>query len=167
MGTFQVRGSDVPGWAQPLLWPFIVLSAVGLGLSLWVHLGAVAGRKVAPEAFFWMLQVCIFVVWIPAVLVSIKRVGNTRRQDYWKLVLRGAPEWMRYMVYGFFGYAMLNFAIFFFQAPQGGRGGSGANPPAVAWRGFSGHWMAFYSAALAILYSAAASPGSSNPRQLP
>jgi len=114
-----------------------------------------------------MLQVCIFVVWIPAVLVSIKRVGNTRRQDYWKLVLRGAPEWMRYMVYGFFGYAMLNFAIFFFQAPQGGRGGSGANPPAVAWRGFSGHWMAFYSAALAILYSAAASPGSSNPRQLP
>jgi len=34
--------------------------------------------------------------------------------------------------------------------------GSGeANPPAVVWRGFSGHWMAFYSAALAILYSAA------------
>jgi len=27
---------------------------------------------------------------------------------------------MRYMVSGFFGYAVLNFAIFFFQAPQGG-----------------------------------------------
>lgn len=46
----------------------------------------------------------------------------------------------------FGGYAMLNFAIFFFQAPHGG---SGANPPAVVWRGFSGHWMLFYSAALA------------------
>jgi len=151
----------VPGWAKPLLWPFIVLSAVGLGLSLWVHLGAVAGRRVAPEAFFWMLHVCIFVVWIPAVLVYIKRVGNTRRKDYWKLVLRGWPEWMRYMVSGFFGYAVLNFAIFFFQTPQGG---SGANPPAVVWRGFSGHWMAFYSAALAILYSAAASQDDSNPQ---
>jgi len=161
VGTFQVRGSDVPGWAKPLLWPFIVLSAVGLGLSLWVHLGAVAGRRVAPEAFFWMLHVCIFVVWIPAVLVYIKRVGNTRRKEYWKLVLRGWPEWMRYMVSGFFGYAVLNFAIFFFQTPQGG---SGANPPAVVWRGFSGHWMAFYSAALAILYSAAASQDDSNPQ---
>jgi len=75
-------------------------------------------------------------------------------------VLRGAPEWMRYMVYGFGGYAMVNFAIFFFHSPHGG---SGANPPAVVWRGFSGHWMAFYSAALAILYSAAASPDDSNP----
>jgi hypothetical protein len=37
---------------------------------------------------------------------------------------------------------------------------SGANPPPVVWRGFSGHWMAFYSAALAILYSAAVNPPS-------
>ena len=154
-GKFQVRVWEVPGWAKPLLWPFIVLSGVGLGLSLWVHMGAVAGRKVAPEAFFWMLHGGIFVVWIPAVLVSIKRVGNSGRKDFWKLALRGSPEWMRYMVYGFFGYAVVNFAIFFFQAPQGG---SGANPPAVVWRGFSGHWMAFYSAALAILYSAAVGP---------
>jgi hypothetical protein len=29
------------------------------------------------------------------------------------------------------------------------------NPPASVWRGFSGHWMAFYSAALAVLCSAA------------
>ena len=163
-GKFQVRVWEVPGWAKPLLWPFIVLSGVGLGLSLWVHLGAVTGQKVAPEAFFWMLHVGIFVVWVPAVLVAAKRVGATRRKDYWKLVLRGSPEWMRYMVYGFLGYAMLNFAIFLFQAPQGG---SGANPPAVVWRGFSGHWMAFYSAALAALYSAVASQSNSSPQHPP
>jgi len=159
-GKFQVKVSEVPEWAKPMLWPFIALSAVGLALSLWVHLGALAGRRVAPEAFFWMLHMGIFVVWIPAVLVGMKRVGNTRRKDYWKLVLRGTPEWMRYMVYGFFGYALLNFAIFFFQAPHGG---SGANPPPMVWRGFSGHWMLFYSAALATLYAAAASPDDSNP----
>jgi hypothetical protein len=151
-GQFRVPVFELPAWAKPLLWPFIVLSGVGLGLSLWVHLGAVAGRRVAPEAFFSKLNVGIFVVWFPAVFVAIKRVGNNARKDFWKLVLRGSPEWMRYMVYGFFAYAIVNFAIFFFQAPQGS---SGANPPAAVWRGFSGHWMAFYSAALAILYSAA------------
>lgn len=128
------------------------MSTVGLALSLWVHLGAVAGRRVAPEAFFWMLHFGMFVVWTPAVLVSIKRVGSTRRKDYWKLALRGAPEWMRYMMDCMLGYAMLNLAVFIFPPRQGG---SGANPPVVVWRGFSGCWMAFYSIALAILYSAA------------
>ena len=42
------------------------------------------------------------------------------------------------------------FAIFIIAAPKGG---SGPMPPAVV-RGFSGHWMAFYSAAAAVLYSA-------------
>ena len=154
-GNLKHGGGNVPGWARPLLWPFVALSAIGLALSLWVHLAAVAGRRVAPEAFFWMLHIGIFVVWIPAVLVSNRRVGSMSRKDFWKLVLRGAPEWMLYMVYGFLGYAMLNFAAFMLQAPQGG---SGANPPAVVWRGFSGHWMAFYSAALAILYSAVTVP---------
>ena len=134
------------------LWVFVVLSAVGLVVSLWVHLGAVAGRRVAPKAFFWILHVGIFVVWFPAVFVAQKRVGNVQRKDYWKIVLNGSPDWMRYMVYGFFGYAMLNFALFMSKTPSGG---GGANPPAVVWRGFSGHWMLFYSAALAILYSAA------------
>jgi len=149
--SFQAPVADVPGWAKPLLVPFVALSAVGLGLSLWVHLGAVAGRKVAPEAFFWMLHVGIFVVWFPAVLVSTKRVGNTARSDFWRVALRGSPEWMRYMAYAFFGYAVVNFLFFMTKAPSGS---SGANPPAIVWRGFSGHWMAFYSAALAILYSA-------------
>lgn len=64
-------------------------------------------------------------------------------------MLQGSPEWMRYMVYGFFGYAFVNFALFISKAPTGG---GGANPPAIVWRGFSGHWMLFYSAALATPY---------------
>jgi len=40
-------------------------------------------------------------------------------------------------------------------APRGASGaGGGANTPPEVFRGFSGHWMAFYSAAAAILYSA-------------
>jgi hypothetical protein len=56
--------------------------------------------------------------------------------------LKDSPDWTRYMVYGFFGYAIVNFLFFMTKAPSGG---GGANPPAVVWRGFSGHWMAFYS----------------------
>jgi hypothetical protein len=143
--------NSVPDWIRPFLWFFVCFSAIGLVVSLWVHLGAVMGRRVAPEAFFFILHVGIFVVWIPAVLVAQRLVGNVNRKDLWKVVLKDSPDWMRYMVYGFFGYAIVNFLLFMTKAPSGGSG----NPPAVVWRGFSGHWMAFYSAALAILYAAA------------
>jgi hypothetical protein len=61
------------------------------------------------------------------------------------------------MVYCFLAYAMINFLVFMPQAPPGG---SGSQPPTIVWRGFSGHWMAFYSAAFAILYSAVQSEDS-------
>jgi len=111
------------------------------------------GKRVAPESYFWLLHVGIFAVWIPAVIVAQRLVGDVNRRDFWKAVLKGSPDWMRYMVYGFLGYAVVNFLLFMTKASDGG---SDANPPATVWRGFSGHWMAFYSAALAILYSAAA-----------
>jgi hypothetical protein len=143
----------VPEWLQPFLWVFIGLSAVGFLLSLWVHFGAVAGRRVAPAPFFWILHMGIFVVWFPAVMVAQRQVGNLNRKDFWKVILRGSPDWVRYLVYGFLGYAIVNFIYFFLQAPTGRN--EGANPPAMVWRGFSGHWMVFYLSALAILYSAA------------
>jgi hypothetical protein len=149
---FPSAVNSVPDWIRPFLWVLVLLSGIGLVVSLWVHLGAVMGRRVAPEAFFWILHVGIFVVWFPAVFVAQRFVGNVNRKDLWKVVLKDSPDWMRYMVYGSFGYAVVNFLYFMTKAPSGG---SGANPPAVVWRGFSGHWMAFYSAALAILYSAA------------
>jgi hypothetical protein len=146
----------LPNRIDPLLarflWVFVALSAIGLVVSLYVHLGAVRGQRVAPELFFWALHIGIFVVRFPAIYVAKQRIGNLQRKDFWKVVLQGSPDWMRYMVYGFFGYALLNFAYFLLQVPTGS---SGADTPTIVWRGFSGHWMAFYSAALAILYTAA------------
>ena len=140
-----------PGPIRALPFLFSLLALLGLILSLWVHIGALLGLRVAPAAFFWVLHIGIFVVWFPAVLAARKRVGNLNRRDFWKVVLKDAPDWMRYMVYVFFGYAVVNFAIFFLNTAGGS---DGANPPATVWRGFSGHWMLFYSAAFAILYSA-------------
>ena len=149
-GEFQVKVSVLPEHAKPPLRPLIVISGVGLGLSLWVHVGAMAGRRIAPEALFWMLHMGIFVVWIPAVLVIRQRFGIYSGKNRLTLALREAPAWMRYMVYAFFGYAMVNFVIFVPQMPQGD--GNGKSPLVVAHL-FSIVWMVFYSAALAVHYS--------------
>ena len=141
----------VPEWLQPFVWLFIGISAVGFVLSLWVHFGAVAGRRVAPAPFFWILHMGIFVVWFPAVMVAQRQVGSLNRKDFWKVILKDSPDWVKYLVYGFFAYAVINFMYFFTQAPSGHS--EGGDPPAMVWRGFSGHWMVFYLSALAILYS--------------
>jgi len=50
---------SVPEWLQPFAWIFVGISAVGFVLSLWVHLGAVAGRRVAPAPLFWILHMAM------------------------------------------------------------------------------------------------------------
>jgi hypothetical protein len=159
-GEFEIPIAGVPAWTKPLLWVLVAVAVLGLGLSLWVHLGAVVGQRVAPQALFFALHIGAIAIWFPTVFVAQKRIGSTNRKDFWKLALRGSPDWMRYVVYGFFAYAIANFALFMIQAPP--HGGTG-NPPAVVWRGFSGHWMAFYSASMAILYSAVNSPDDARP----
>jgi hypothetical protein len=149
----SVAAGPLPNWLIPFLPVFAGLSTLGLVVSLWVHVGAVTGRRVAPEALFWILHAGIFVVWFPAVFVGKQRAGNSKRKDFWKVILRGSPDWVRYLLYVFLAYAVFNFVYFFNPAPTGPEGGGGT--PAIVWRGFSGHWMAFYFAGLAILYSAA------------
>ena len=141
----------LPNWLKPLVGLFAFLSLIGLVLSIWVHVGALLGRKVAPEYFFWGLHVGIFVVFFPAILVAQKRVGSTSRRDFWKVVTKGSPDGLRYLLYFFFAYAFVNFFIFFLRAPTGKYPDG---PPALVWRGFSGHWMVFYCASFVILSSA-------------
>jgi hypothetical protein len=147
---FPSAANSVPDWIRPFIWVFVWLAAVGLVVSLWVHIGALTGRSVSSA--FWVLHVGIFLVWFPSVLIAQKLVGNASRKDFWKVMLKGAPDWMRYMVYVFSAYEFVNFMISMSQASGGVRHTTAS---AADWRGFSGLWMVFYSAALAILYSAA------------
>jgi hypothetical protein len=141
----------VPERLKPYLGIFIVIAAVGFGVSLWVHIAALQGRRVLPEEFFWILHLGVFVVWFPAVLVSQRLVKGAKRKDFWKAALRGAPDWMRYAVYVIHIYAFVGFVFFMLHTTNG-------NPAskdfAWDWRDFSLAWMAFYAAAVAILYSA-------------
>ena len=130
---------------------FSVLAGIGLVCSLAVHAASLAGIALfGGDAF--ALHAGIFVVWIPAVIVAHRQTRDFKRKDFWKAALRGCPPWMRGLSYGFFAYALVNFAYFIITTAGAGAKHSGA-PDAATLRGFSGHWMAFYSAAMSILYS--------------
>jgi hypothetical protein len=143
---------SLPSWLKPLIGFFAFLSLIGLLTSIWVHVGALFGRRVAPEYFFALLHVGIFIVFFPAILVAQKRVGSTNRKDFWKAVTKGSPDGLRYLLYFFFAYAFINFFIFIVQALPGTAPKD--QNPAAQWRGFSGHWMLFYCASFVILSSA-------------
>jgi hypothetical protein len=136
-----------------VLAPFIVLSVVGLVLSIVAHCCGLLGLPQPLGGATWALHIGIFIVWIPVVLISLRLTQDFKRRDFWKAALRGCPNWMRWMTYASFIYAVINFVTFAMAAPNGHQVPN-APAPAIVFRGFSGHWMAFYSAALEILYSA-------------
>lgn len=136
-----------------LLSPFICLAVLGLILSLIAHSCALLELPQPWGNAAWGLHLGVFVVWLPAILVANTLVKDFKQKDFGKAALRGCPTWLRWLTGGFFVYAAINFITFLPVAPAGPRV-VGAPAPPVVFRGFSGHWMAFYSAAAAILYSA-------------
>jgi hypothetical protein len=138
-----------------VLTPFMYLAALGLILSVMVHVLSLFGLPSPFGGTSWFLHVGIFVVWLPTVLVANTLVKDFKQRDFWKAALRACPKWMKYLTYFFFGYAIFNFALFIIMDVSGGSGkGGGSGTPSNVYRGFSGHWMAFYCVAMAILYSA-------------
>lgn len=132
------------------------LAAIGLVLSLVVHVAALLGMSFLGEKAF-VLHVGIFVVWFPTVIVAQKITRDYKQKDFWKAALRGCPQWMKWLTIGFFAYAFINFAYFFAVTAASNTPKSGP-PDATTLRGFSGHWMAFYSAAMSVLYSSTRIP---------
>jgi hypothetical protein len=131
------------------LYPFMALAALGLLLSLLVHIAALAGLPVPGAAM--VLYVAIFVVWIPACFIANRRTQDVPQRDFWKATLRNCPRWMKRIVYALALYTIVNLTIFTVRTiarPQP----KGNIQPAVL-RSLSGHWMAFYAAAFAFLYS--------------
>jgi hypothetical protein len=129
-----------------LLRPFMYLALLGFLASLTAHLASHMGIAKPFGLDPMPLHMGIFVVFVPAVLVSRRLAPGHWRTNYWKTALRGCPAWMRTGLYVIFGYAFLNFiAVMLGEKTVGG---------ATALRGFSGHWMVFYYGAFAIMYSA-------------
>lgn len=142
--------------------PVLVISAIGLTLSLIAHITALLGIDLGLGNSVFALHVGIFVVWFPAVLLAMKmgRGKNASTWGFnsmsWKQVLSGCPGWMIYALYGVFAYAFLNFFLFAGHEAGVPKSGSPSSPEVI--RGFSGHWLVFYYAAFAIAYSALMKP---------
>ncbi|KRG44829.1 hypothetical protein ARC20_07960 [Stenotrophomonas panacihumi] len=140
-----------------LVKPVLVLSAIGLLLSVLAHITALLGIDLHLGDSVFVLHGGVFLVWLPTVLLASK-MGRGGRisgwspggRGFWKQALSGCPAWMRYTAFGLFGYAMLNF---FLVARGVADGANDASMDPAVIRGFSGHWMVFYYFAFAITYS--------------
>jgi H+/Cl- antiporter ClcA len=139
-----------------VLVPFMYLAAWGFLLSLAAHCLSLANVPIPGGNLVFGLHVGVFVVFFPALFASRGITRNVNRRDYWRVILAGCPAWMRWGVYTVFAYAVVNFIYFMaFLSPwikKTGNMNGGVPPPAVI-RAFSGHWMAFYFASFAMLYS--------------
>jgi hypothetical protein len=142
---------------------FFCLAVVGLVLSIIAHGAALLELPQPLGPFAWALHIGVFVVWIPACMLSarmasdvsqLSRLGESSRnhQPTMEESFPGCPAWMVWLVGSFFIYAIGNFLTFLAQAPPKGQA-QGVDAPPIVFRGFSGHWMVFYSAAMAMLYS--------------
>ena len=123
-----------------ILIPFMYLAALGLALSVMVHMFSLLSVPSPLEETSWVLHIGIFVVWVPTILVANRLVKDFKQKDFWKAALRGCPTWMKNLTYFFFGYAILNFAIFIISdLASGGSARNLGNTPSAVFRGFSGH----------------------------
>ena len=136
---------------------FLMLyAAVGLIVSLYVHLVSFVEEPPGGQRLFTMLHIGIFPLWVPAIFLfnaMSGRPGFSRGRmsfgEVWSLLGR-APALLRWMTVGFAIYAFVNFALFIATTVRAPRPTAGADPSFSVWHGFSGHWMLFYSAGLTI-----------------
>ena len=140
----------------------IGLSALGLILSALVHLGALLDQPNPFGHWVWGLHFGIFVVWMPTIAIAASEVRGGGKREFWRLALRGCPEWYRYLLYGLLAYAVINLAIFMMRASGLPRGAEMSE--AMNLIGFSGHWMVFYAAALGVSWSFVRAGDSTAPR---
>ncbi len=71
-----------------VLTPFLILSVIGLLLSLLARTIALLGLPQPLGAAAWGLHIGIFVVWLPAITASNRLVRDFQQKDFWRATLR-------------------------------------------------------------------------------
>ena len=149
-GSGQNTRDEPAPWLEKLpLLPFMIFAGVGLVLSVVIHILSIFGVVLPFQDWAFLLHVGIFFIWIPAVALSR---GNRSRND---LFNRG-PKWAQRLLMVVFVYALVNFIYAAStQPPRSSRRTEAGKPaPPRVLRGFSGHWILFYSAGFMALWNA-------------
>ena len=122
-----------------------LVSCGGFVLSVYCHVLGLQHLEPPWGKSSFFLHIGIFVVWIPLVLFAerTKPQGTRNNLNHLMALL---PTWLRFGVNGIFIYALVNFGYFMMQTHSYGKG---ETPFYLELRGFSGHWMMFYSMATA------------------
>lgn len=125
---------------------------LGWALSFGVHLTTLNGMDVSKSFPVMVLHAGIFIILIPATIIlrqnpELKQFEALPWRErmgaplfYWKVIFRYCPVWLRIFSIGFFIYG---FSSFFIRM-------TGNNAQFTLL--FSGHWMAFYAIAMAMMY---------------
>lgn len=129
---------------NPLVYVTAGLALAGFLLSVISYVAAIRNGQGPLGDRAWILHFGALLVLIPAAFAAYRLQAGCDRNQRWNAVLRGCPVWMKYALYLVLAYAIVNFAVFFFNPSKN---------PGAAVRGFAGHWMACYAAALTVLYS--------------
>jgi hypothetical protein len=130
-----------------LVYPFLVLSAVGFAAILVIHVASLFGIRAPFEHLLTYLAPGVFVVSLPTILVMNQLTRDSKRKDIWRAALRGCPQWMYRTVWVIFGYAWVGFFALPFLY------GGGMDSEANKARMVSGTLLIFYLIPLAVLYS--------------
>ncbi len=130
-----------------------IIAWVCLVLSVIVHVLSMLGPEdifSGIDVFVWMLHGTCILLGLPAVLCAQKATLGTKEKDFWAAVLGNCPRWMKRMVGFFVFYGIISFIFFI---TKGEETTSSNGTPASIFKGFSGHWMIFYSIEVAIFHS--------------
>jgi len=151
-----------------ILYPFMLLSAVGLILSTGIHIMALADMELFEGWLVQPLHFGIFIVMVPASLVSSWMVhvayGNFNfskysrpEYDFWKVALAGCPIWMQRVYYSLVVYGLISFYLW---TPYKINIPKSANHASDVFflPGCGAYLLVFYCSAFAMLFSAIRAP---------
>jgi hypothetical protein len=152
----------------------------GYLLGLIVHLLSLADIDILSNfPFIWLLHLGIFVVWIPTIFEIRKRQQLEQKHSltknnplsFFKVMFSRTPKWLTIVAIVGFIYAIINFSLAFLSQTGTPDIKDGQyilqnhgqliriiteqeyhHDQANEARGFSGHWIAFYGIALAVLF---------------
>ena len=113
------------------------VASVACHITGWLQVEPIGGKRV------FVLHIGILVLWFPLVMMANRTMPKPGRGNVEHLMAE-LPKWARNAVSVLFVYALLNFAYFIYCTNQYPKH---KVPFSVELRGFSGHWMVFYSAA--------------------
>jgi len=132
----------------------IIISVIGLVLSAVIHFCSLFRIYEPPRALMILINIGIMVVFYPACIISYKMRNRVNIKDFKKAMFDACPRWLSIMNGLLIMYALAGLIFFIFKKYFASSAVTkGQEIMADGFRGFTGHWMALYSLAFAILYS--------------